>query len=170
MSKPVHLYLDQSDGISSVKHQTGCCLKLEAILITLESREPWESDWPDSSPSSTQLTVAAKEEGSRTHVCPGAVYKCPDVSMSLEWKWRGSEGDGQGPPPSVSSLEGEQGYRYQITLLLGKGENCSPRGWREVCLFGFPTEAHHLCSVQPRPVTTSCHPGAPPADWAPQTP
>lgn len=63
----------------------------------------------------SQLTVAAKEEGSRTHVCPGAVYKCPDVSMSLEWKWRGSEGDGQGPPPSVSSLEGEQGYRYQVS-------------------------------------------------------
>ena len=42
-------------------------------------------------------------------MCLKELCKCPDVSMTLEWKWRGSEGEGQGLPPSVFSQEGGQG-------------------------------------------------------------
>lgn len=52
----------------------------------------------------SRLPPAAREEGQGAHVSPGAVYKCPDVSMTLERKWRGSEGEGQELPPSVLSV------------------------------------------------------------------
>lgn len=66
----------------------------------------------------SRLTPAARgerEEGGGVHVSRGSVYKCPDVSITLEWKWRGSKREGQGLPLSVFSHEGGQGEHTKNT-------------------------------------------------------
>lgn len=42
------------------------------------------------------LTPAAKEKGGGVYVSPGAAYKFPGISTTLEWRQRGGKRDGQG--------------------------------------------------------------------------